>query len=361
MSLVHIFRLQRLKPDQHGNRDKHAFKTMEEGYIYFNKNLKTLPSRRGGPARRQKNKLVELPNPDPNLTLAASPGMSFGPVSKILGLPSTSIHPDLQHLPLKDLVRLRLEKRRNPTYDSLEGFFKIRNSCHIVEEINNDFFCDCAQGISGHLCKHTMAITYERTDFPVDKRLNAFTFKRRPKGRPQGIGLSAARTRDQGPALESEDDTEPEGGEGEDPQPGGGRGGGAMPRGARGRGRGPRRARGRGGGARGRGAEHGGGRGRGARDRGGQLGGPSGEGVQLGGQEGSVVLPGHLWDSLPTIIGQVQVDGGVLALQIADGGTSQEEEEASQEEEEASQEEEEEARVNNHEWSADVLELELDL
>ena len=62
---------------------------------------------------------------------------------------------------------------------------------------------------------------------------------------------------------------------------------------------------------------------------------------------------------MPTIIGQVQVDGGVLGLQIADDGTSQEEEEeeASQEEEE----EEEEARVNNHEWSADVLELELDL
>ena len=32
-----------------------------------------------------------------------------------------------------------------------------------------------------------------------------------------------------------------------------------------------------------------------------------------------------------------------------------------EEEEEASQEEEEEVRVNNHEWSADVLELELDL
>ena len=51
---------------------------------------------------------------------------------------------------------------------------------------------------------------------------------------------------------------------------------------------------------------------------------------------------------MPTIIGHVQVDGGVLGLQIADGGTSQEEEE-------------EEARVNNYEWSADVLELELDL
>ena len=65
---------------------------------------------------------------------------------------------------------------------------------------------------------------------------------------------------------------------------------------------------------------------------------------------------GNCWHILTTD-GQVQVDGGVLGLQIADDGTSQKEEE-----EEASQEEEEEeVRVNNHEWSADVLELELDL
>ena len=51
--------------------NKQAFKTMEEGYIYFNKHLKALPSRRGGPAVRQKSKLVESADPHPNLTLAA--------------------------------------------------------------------------------------------------------------------------------------------------------------------------------------------------------------------------------------------------------------------------------------------------
>ena len=335
---------------------------MEEGYIYFNKHLKALPSRRGGPARRQKNKLVESANPPANVTLAAAPGMSFGRVSKILGLPSSSIHPEMQHFPLKDLVLLRLEKRVNPTYDSLEEFFKIRSSCHIVEEINNDFFCDCAQGIAGHLCKHTMALTYERTDFPVDRRLNAVKFKRRSRGRPRGIGLAAARTRDEGPALESEDDSE--GGEGGDPQPVGGRGGGAIPGRARGRGRGPRRARGTGagsqtrdqgpeddadpeggvmedpqpGGSRGGGAIPRGARGRGrgpqrarvtgggSRGRGGQLRGHTEEDAEFLQQLGSVVLPGNLWDSFATNIGPVQVDGGIL--RVADDGTSQEEEDA---------------------------------
>ena len=121
-----------------------------------------------------------------------------------------------------------------------------------------------------------------------------------------------------------------------------------MPRRARGRGRGPRGARVRGG--RGWGI--------GARGRGGQPGASreGGEGAQLVGQEGSVVLPGNMWDSLLIIIRPVQVDGGVLRLQIADGGTSQEKEDTSSQD---SQEEEEEAGVNSQEGTAEELELDL--
>ena len=56
------------------------------------------------------------------------------------------------------------------------------------------------------------------------------------------------------------------------------------------------------------------------------LGGHTGEGAQFLQQEGSVVLPGNLWDPFATIIGPVQVYGGIL--RIADDGTSQEEEDA---------------------------------
>lgn len=116
---------------------------MEQGFLYFNEHLKPVATRRGGPEVRKKNKLVELVNPDPSLTLSANPGMDMGPVTRIIGLatkPSTDPH--LAHLSLTDLVRLRLEKRRTPTYASLEEFFNIRGSCHLVEEINGDFFCD---------------------------------------------------------------------------------------------------------------------------------------------------------------------------------------------------------------------------
>ena len=101
---------------------------------------------------RQKNKVVELLNPDPAMTLSANPGMDLGgPVSKIIGLARTkaTLDRELAHLSLKDLVRLRLIKRITPTYASLEEFLKIRNSCHLVEEINGEFFCDCRDGIKG--------------------------------------------------------------------------------------------------------------------------------------------------------------------------------------------------------------------
>ena len=68
------------------------------------------------------------------------------------------------------------------------------------------------------------------------------------------------------------------------------------------------------------------------------------------------MLPGNMWDSLLIIIRPVQVDGGVLRLQIADGGTSQEKEDTSSQD---SQEEEEEAGVNSQEGTAEELELDL--
>ena len=55
---------------------------------------------------------------------------------------------------------------------------------------------------------------------------------------------------------------------------------------------------------------------------------------------------------MPTIVGPVHVDGGVLRLQITDGG-------ASQEEEVASSQEEEEAGTNSQEETAEELELDL--
>ena len=96
---------------------------------------------------RQANKVVELCNPETSLTLAANPGMDIGKATRIIGLVSKGN--SLTNFSLKDLVRLRLTKRRNPAYDSFEEFLAVRTSCHLVEEVNGDYFCDCREGIKG--------------------------------------------------------------------------------------------------------------------------------------------------------------------------------------------------------------------
>ena len=84
---------------------------------------------------------MQLEDPEQALTLAATPGMNMGRVSKIIGLASSGNK--MTNLSLIDLVRLRLTKRRVPTFDSLKEYVRIRTSCHLVEEIDGQFFCDC--------------------------------------------------------------------------------------------------------------------------------------------------------------------------------------------------------------------------
>lgn len=136
-----------LKEDGDGTKDRNSFKIQEDGYFYFNEHLAPKPTQRGGPAVRQANKVVELCNPEDSLTLAANPGMDIGEATRIIGLATKGN--SLKDFSLKDLVGLRLTKRRNPAYDSFEEFMAIRTSCHLVEEVNGDYFCDCREGIKG--------------------------------------------------------------------------------------------------------------------------------------------------------------------------------------------------------------------
>ena len=52
-----------------------------------------------------------------------------------------------------------------------------------------------SQGIKGKLCRHTLALVYDRNkDFPVDPRLDAVRFTRKRKvGRPKALGSALTR------------------------------------------------------------------------------------------------------------------------------------------------------------------------
>ena len=51
---------------------------------------------------------------------------------------------------------------KNPSFNLLQEYFDIRTSCHIIEQVDDEFYCDGNKGIKGKLCNHTMALTYAR-------------------------------------------------------------------------------------------------------------------------------------------------------------------------------------------------------
>ena len=97
-----------------------------------------------GTKKRKLNKIVELKDPDPSLTLSSIHGDRFGPVSKIIGLASSANK--VEGPTLKELMKIRLIKRQNPVYESFDEFIAVRTSCHLVEEVDCEFLCDCRFG-----------------------------------------------------------------------------------------------------------------------------------------------------------------------------------------------------------------------
>ena len=117
--------------------------------------------------------------------------MDIGEVEMIIALPSP--RNKLTHLGLVDLAKLRLQQRAHPeTSGTFAEYASIRNSCHLVEVIGRNYYCDCKSGIKGKLCPESMALTYDRNpEFPVDPRFSTVIFKRkRPVGRLRNAGLA---------------------------------------------------------------------------------------------------------------------------------------------------------------------------
>ena len=63
-----------------------------------------------------------------------------GQVKRVIILPSSSNN--MTDKSLKQLAILRLQKRKIPSFDSLQEYFDVRNSCHIVEQVGREFDMD---------------------------------------------------------------------------------------------------------------------------------------------------------------------------------------------------------------------------
>ena len=153
-------RLLILSKDNKGIKERGSLNIQEMGYSYYVKNLKKIPSTRPGePDMLRPGKQLEINKIDSLKLLGNSPGMDME-VKRVIILPSSSNR--IENKSLKELAIQRLQKRKSPNFESLQEYFDICTSCHIIEQVGNEFYCDCYKGIKGKLCNQTVALTYAR-------------------------------------------------------------------------------------------------------------------------------------------------------------------------------------------------------
>ena len=188
-------RLLILQKDMDGYQERESLKIQELGFRYYCDNLKKLPpTAPGEPELLRPGKQLEINSVEGLSLLYNKLGME-GQVKRVIILPSSSNN--MTDKSLKQLAVLRLQKRKIPSFDSLQEYFDVRNSCHIVEQVGREFFCSCYKGIKGKICKHTMALTYARVpQFQILPTLSAPKFRRmkRPLGCPRKIGGALKKT-----------------------------------------------------------------------------------------------------------------------------------------------------------------------
>ena len=62
--------------------------------------------------------------------------------------------------------------------------------------VGNEYYCDCKIGIKGDICKHVMALMYDRENFAIDPRLRSVKLgrKKRGVGRPSKVGPALSKS-----------------------------------------------------------------------------------------------------------------------------------------------------------------------
>ena len=90
-------------------------------------------------------KVLRVKNTKDNYTVSESPEFSIGEVENIWAVESSV--GENSGISLKDRLKERLEHRKIPLSGTFDDYIKIRSSCWILEERDEDFFCDCPVGM----------------------------------------------------------------------------------------------------------------------------------------------------------------------------------------------------------------------
>lgn len=118
-------------------------------------------------------------------------------VSTIYAVPSSNT--SLSESSLKDLAKERLKTRFNLTdISSFDECMRIRKSCYLVEQVNNDFYCDCAMGSKARQCKHSVGLMFKTEILEIDSDVRSKPLgQKRKRGRPKKLPSCLTRSPEQ--------------------------------------------------------------------------------------------------------------------------------------------------------------------
>ena len=78
-----------------------------------------------------------------------------------------------------------MERFEIPESQTFDESVKVRQSCHLIEQINDEFFCDCPPGIKGKMCKHEVGMMYKTGILEITSDVRSKPLgQKRKRGRP---------------------------------------------------------------------------------------------------------------------------------------------------------------------------------
>ena len=114
-------------------------------------------------------------------------------VDSIWAIPSSQTKQS--ELPLKEIAKQRLSDRFKTSLKSFDEYVKVRSSCYLVEQIGEEFYCDCYEGMKARYCKHAVGLMYKTGVLEVSSDVKSKPLgQKRKRGRPKKLPACLTRS-----------------------------------------------------------------------------------------------------------------------------------------------------------------------
>ena len=145
--------------------DRNGLKMRTDGYQWFRQN------------KTGTERILKI-NPKDKYTVKDSPDLIW----------SVETSSNKSDKGLKERAKDRIKNREIPTSETFDEYVKMRCSCWIIEQKDDDFYCDCPVGMKGKMCKHTVGLMYRTGLLEESSDVRSVPLgKKRRKGRPKKL------------------------------------------------------------------------------------------------------------------------------------------------------------------------------